>query len=539
MKKLVIIGILVFSSLLVVGDLLHPGFPLTHDGQDHIARIANFYANISQGILFPRWGANLNWGYGHPILEFLYPLPSYVASLFHSVGFSLVDATKIVFGLGMVLSGVGMFLWIADMWGLEAGLVGGVLYMYAPYRLVDLYVRGDIGENLAFAFIPLVMWCMYRFFKTFKPRYSIGIAVSLALLILSHNAISLMVTPLIMLYGMYLTYLSKKRKTFFILFLLSFCEGFLLAAFFWVPALLEGKFTLRNIVTKGAYLTSFVDLQRLIMSPWSYGGSGQLTVQVGPIQWVGLLLSFFIGVGLYKKTKANAVFIFGLLLFTLCALFLMLPVSNVLWERVMLLQNFQFAWRFLAIPVVTGAVLTALVVSYTPPKIRLGISLLVVFIVVFLSKDEIHALSYVKKPESFFTGVYNSTTDTGESAPIWSVRFMEKRPVAHMQVVDGKAQIQEKKRTTIEHEYIVEADGQTRFVENTLYFPGWKVLVDGKPVGIQFQDPKYRGLMTFIIPSGQHAVRIIYSESKLRLLGDALSIFGLLLLIAFCFGYKK
>lgn len=540
MKKFIFFGIFILALLFVIVDLFHPGFPLTHDGQDHIARIANFYANLQQGVLIPRWAANLNWGYGHPILEFLYPFPSYLASLFHGVGFSLIDATKIVFGLGMVLSGIAMFLWIGDMWGIEAGLVGGVLYMYAPYRLVDLYVRGDIGENLAFAFIPLVMWCMYRLFKTLKLRYSIGMAVSLALLILSHNAISLMVAPLILFYGIYLTYISKKRKTFLLLFFLSFCEGFLLAAFFWVPALLEGKFTLRNIVTKGAYLTSFVNLQRLVMSPWSYGGSEQLSVQVGVIQWAGLILSLFVGSSLYKtKEKARSLFIFGLLLYTLCALFLMLPMSNFLWERIMLLQNFQFPWRFLAIPVITSSILVSLLVYYLPQKVRWGVSILVVLVVLAISKDWIHAKAYVQKPESFFTGIYNSTTDTGESAPIWSVRFMEKRPPLHMQVVSGKGQVEEVKRTTVEHDYLIQADTEARFVENTLYFPGWKVLVDGKPVDVQFQDPKYRGLMTFSVVEGKHTIKIVYSESKLRLLGDFLSLLGLVLLIAYGFGYNK
>jgi len=78
-----LLGLVLIVPLLT---LLQPGFPLTHDGKDHLARIANFSQSLAQGNLVPRWGGNLNWGYGHPVLMFLYPLSSYLASLIHLIG---------------------------------------------------------------------------------------------------------------------------------------------------------------------------------------------------------------------------------------------------------------------------------------------------------------------------------------------------------------------------------------------------------------------------------------------------------------------
>ena len=94
--------ILIILSIIPIIDLLQPGLPLTHDGKDHVARIANFYQNLDEGVIIPRWGGNLNWGYGHPVLMFLYPLPSYFASFFHFLGNSLVDSVKIVFAECMI-----------------------------------------------------------------------------------------------------------------------------------------------------------------------------------------------------------------------------------------------------------------------------------------------------------------------------------------------------------------------------------------------------------------------------------------------------
>ena len=85
-NKNVFILLIIILSIIPVFSLLNPGLPITHDGQDHVARIANFYQNLTEGNIIPRWAGNLNWGYGHPILEFLYPLPSYFASVFSLFG---------------------------------------------------------------------------------------------------------------------------------------------------------------------------------------------------------------------------------------------------------------------------------------------------------------------------------------------------------------------------------------------------------------------------------------------------------------------
>ena len=138
------IFLLVIISFIPLADLLRPGLPLGHDTQDHVARIANFYQNIQEGNIVPRWAGNLNWGYGHPIIMFLYPFPSYLGSFFHFLNFSLVDSVKIVFMLGFLLSGFSMFLWIKNVFGAKEGFVAGLLYTLAPYRFVDLY------DNLAY-----------------------------------------------------------------------------------------------------------------------------------------------------------------------------------------------------------------------------------------------------------------------------------------------------------------------------------------------------------------------------------------------------
>ena len=142
-----------------------------------------------------------------------------------------------------------------------------------------------------------------------------------------------------------------------------------------------------------------------------------------------------------------------------------------------------------------------------------------------------HARAYSIKPESYYTGVYDGTTDTGESSPIWSVRFMEKRPKAALEAIEGLVTITELSRSTTRHTYRVIASQQAKLVENTLYFPGWEVAVDGKQVPVEFQNPQWRGLMTFEVPAGERQVEVRFRETKLRKAANVLSIIGLFIFV--------
>lgn len=532
MNKKIVALILFLLCGITILDLFHPGLPITHDGQDHIARIANFYKNLQEGVIIPRWAANLNWGYGHPIIEFLYPLPSYIASVFHSLGFPFIDSTKIVFAIGMVFSGVGMCLWLSEFLPLSGAFTGGMLYVFAPYRFVEVYVRGDIGENLAFVFMPFVLWSIYNLYKTQKGMYVVTGSLSLAFLILSHNAISLMYLPFILFYCIYLILKTVDKKSLILNSCFLILLGLGLSAFFWIPGLLEGKFTLRNIVTAGEYKTRFVTFQSLLYGPWSYGITGQFTTQLGIVHWIMLLLSFPVTASLWKRKDKNYSLLVGLLIYTAIAIVLMLPLSNLVWQKVPLLQNFQFPWRFLAVTVFATAVLGAFVISKTPKHFQMMSVVIFSIAILFFTKDYWHAKGYLYKPDGFFSGIYDATTDTGESAPIWSVRFMEHRYKTPLEVIGGYVKDNKQlTRTATKHVYTVTVMQKAQFLENTLYFPGWQVLIDNKKTAVEYQDGHHRGLMTFFVDKGKHTIEVVYRETKLRIIADTISIISFLVIV--------
>lgn len=531
-KVLLLLVPLLLLSMIPVFDLLNPGLPITHDGQDHVARIANFYQNLKEGVIIPRWAANLNWGYGHPILMFLYPFSSYATSLIHVLGFSFVDSFKIFFGLSYIASGFAMYLWIQSFFEKKTGLIAALLYLFAPYRMIDIYVRGAIGEHAAFIFPPLILYSLLKLSSFPKFSYIALGATSLAGLILAHNAISLMFLPVIGVYALYLLFPLKEKKAFLKSVVLVFAFGFSLSAFFWIPAFFEGKYTLRDIVTKNDYVTNFVSVQSFLYGNWSYGGSGMLSTQVGITQWMLILLSIPALINARKKKERIWIFTTVLFIIFFITLWLMTDYSSLVWRYVPLLQKFQFPWRFLSLSVFIASFSGAFVFYKASQKAKNAFLIITLLLLLFLNKDYWHAQGYQKKPETFYSSVYNGTTDTGESAPIWSVRFMLARPKKEAEVIEGNAAIKKISRKTTSHVYEIVADRETRILENTLFFPGWQVFIDGKEnKNIQFQDPAYRGLITFFVPKGNHTVDIRFTETKLRILADLISGAGILILV--------
>lgn len=532
---------LIFFSLLLISCLpllafLHPGLPLTHDGQDHAAITANFYQSLSEGNIVPRWAGNLNWGYGYPILMFLYPLPSYIASFFHFIGFSFIDSLKLIFVLSFLTSGLTMWLWIRSFLGEEAGIFAAMLYMFAPYRFVDLYVRGALGECVAFIFPPLILYFLFKLSKNSKNISSLILgSFALAFFILSHNAMILIFIPFVLVYMIFLIFSTKHKKELIMSYVFLLFLGFGISAFFWLPAYFEGKYTHRDILTAGRYAESFSPFFRFISSPWSFEGTGKLSVEVGKLQWIIVLLSIPITFLLFiRKKKYLGIFMALSLVTFWFSLFIMMSYSAFIWEKITILQKFQFPWRFLSLAIFAVTICGAFIIAALPKKIKFTAVMLGIFLLIVFNKNYWLAKGYINRSDMFFSGIYLGTTDTGESSPRWGISFMGNLPKEHLSVIGGKTSVKELERSSTKHVYKITALAESQFRENTLYFPGWNIKVDDKIVPIEFQARNNIGVMTFFVPSGKHTVIVQFTDTKLRLLANIISslvIIGLILFL--------
>jgi small-conductance mechanosensitive channel len=214
--------------------------------------------------------------------------------------------------------------------------------------------------------------------------------------------------------------------------------------------------------------------------------------------------------------------------------------STLLWETLPILYKFQFPWRFLTVVVFATAVFGGLVLAQIPQKKQLLFLCVLVTVAILFTSQYWQAKSFVTKGDAYFSGIVRTTTnDTGESSPIWSTRSMEIPRVKPMEVIEGNAIVTQTWRSSTNHVYTVSAKKATRLVENTLYFPGWEIQVDNTVVPLQFQDPKYRGLMTFSVTPGVHTVVVQFSETKLRSLANTITMISCVALFVGYFLVRK
>ncbi len=115
MKKLVssyffIIFYIVLISIPLLIPYFHSGYFPTHDGEWAVVRLSDMFRELKDMQIPARFSGNLNSGYGYPLFNFAYPFPYYFGILFHILGFSFVNTTKILFALTIPFSALLCFL---------------------------------------------------------------------------------------------------------------------------------------------------------------------------------------------------------------------------------------------------------------------------------------------------------------------------------------------------------------------------------------------------------------------------------------------
>ena len=258
-----------------------------------------------------------------------------------------------------------MYLWLKKMLNKISAFVGSIFYLFAPYHFIDLHFRADIGEVLAFVFIPLALFAASNLIKTNKSRWFFLEAIAICFLLLSHPATSLIGIPTILFLSLFLIKNLHKKIKKTIVQILAIISGILLAAFYWIPLFFNLAFTLQNNYSNNLV---FVTLQQLLYSPWRMGllfqgPYGELSPLVGYAQLfiLVLLIIFLLRKKIAKKHFSLVIPSVFVVVFTL---FMMLAIAKPLWFVIPFIKNFQFTYRLLGITIFATAVIAAIVSEY-------------------------------------------------------------------------------------------------------------------------------------------------------------------------------
>lgn len=533
----IVLSCLPLASVFGTSELLH-----THDGLVHLPRMASYFKALKDGQFPVRFAGDLNYGYGVPLFVFIYQLPYFFSSIFLFLGSSLVNAFKIVLSLSYIFSGIFMLAWANEFFkDKKKAALAAIFYQFAPFRLVELLTRGSFGEVYTYTFLPLALLGLVRLFKKMNFGNFLLTATATAFLILSHNSVSLLFFGVAVVFVIFFAKHGKQNQAFYsikslVFSLLALTVGLVLSAFYWLPALLEHKYTYGNLFMEKVYLDHFPPLIKFFIPNLTNSDFFQIegiSVQLGIFHVAAIFISSY--VLFIKKTLDSLnkrIFIFAFLLLTFSFFFLQ-PVSIPIWEKVSFLRQFQFPWRFLSVSVFAASLLS---VSFFEFKWfnKSGIYWLVLFSVVFSTIFYWRpALGYDRVDEDYYWNYPLNTTYYGETDVIWSAGPAGSYPVNPVEVIEGEARVYNFVKKSNLHIFTVEASTNSKLVDHTQYFPGWRVFVDNEKTPIEFQDINWRGQITFPVSQGVHNVRVVFGESKTRMTADLISL-GSLTALALC-----
>lgn len=352
---------LVAAFVLLPTFLLGPGY--SHSVTYNFVWTSQFGTEMANGNLYPRWLPGSFEGLGSPAFYFYPPMAFWIAGAFDAGGLSTLAAINMAAFLTLLLSGIAMYHWLSARG--TCPLAGAILYMAAPYHLMDFYVRGALAEFTAFIWYPLIALAITRL----PERRGV------ILLTLAYGGLVLTHLPMAMLTGFFLIAplgvhkILADRRAFWPL-AASGALAIGLAAFYLVPAL-----TMQDHISS-----------QLLWGPWYRPSSWGLLASDRLLQALAIP-ALAAGLALLALS-ARSVWTFISLLAALAALGLI----PFIWDIPPFAQV-QFPWRLLGL--IEFAAITAML-SCRPKPILLGLGLaLVVFSYVRWTSQ---AAEYLTKP---------------------------------------------------------------------------------------------------------------------------------------------
>ncbi len=534
-KTLFCVIFAVFISIPIILPYFHKGFFPTHDGQWAVVRAGDMFRQLKDLQIPPRYSGNLNFGYGYPLFNFAYPFPYYLATLLHIFHIGFVSSVKILFALSVPLSAISMFLLAKELWkNTASAVISSILYVYLPYRLVDLYARGSLGESISFVLFPLLFYVSLKMTRSQNPLFftSLG-AILLGILITTHNIMAILFLPVLIVF-IFIIYTCARKS--FLPYVLSLFLGLGASAFFWLPALLEKQYIILSKIPIADRNLYFVKPLQLIIPRFGYGlptSADGFSYQIG----IPHLLFFFVVLALliihYKKRKKTNqelfIFAFALSAVTCVMTLLLFSPTNIIWKNMPLLSEINYPWTLLAVIGFLISLLSGFLA--TLGKKFVYISFFIAGLAIVLVFPYAKPQYYVNNPDTYYLTNDATTTSSSEYMPAWVGTNPTSRNNQKVVITDGSATLENIRYNSKNVSFSGNFQSNASARINTIYYPGWKVFVDGKEAAVSYLDSN--GLMDFPISSGSHQVVARLSETPLRLFSDFVSLATVVLLLFF------
>ena len=349
-----LVFIIVFSSLPLFTDQIYMG----HDSDFHFRRIEGICQGLRSGQFPVRIQPNWLHGYGYAVSIMYGEALLYFPAVLRLLGFSLQTVYRVfAFGINIATVVVAYYCFktmFRDKW---IALTATILYTLSPYRMVDVYVRGAVGEFLAMLFFPLVILGFWSLLCEDKKKKKIWpFIVGFTGLLQSHMISSEMVAAFSALFCLIFIKQILKRENL-VLLIKSAVSVVALNLWFLLPFL---EYLFKDLLNINVGALNGWMIQNTgatfgdIMAPLVNPATKRVPMGIGLGLQVALIILCIVLV-IYKENKRKRKIGVVLLGFSVLALWM----STCYWPYDWLVQRgfvfmgtVQFPWRFLAIAAV-------------------------------------------------------------------------------------------------------------------------------------------------------------------------------------------
>lgn len=339
-----------------------------HDLEYHLLRIESLKEGILIGKPFLKVNTLFFGGAGYASSMFYSDLFMYIPALLRVCGLSIKASYHTFLVIIFVLCYAGCFYCTFKMTGSKyVATIAAVLLTLCPYHLDDMLVRAACGENMAFIFIPFVIYGIYNvlFENMSKP---LVFCIGFAGLILSHPAT--LVLNCIFCAFVFIIFIKQFIHNPILILKVAVATVFTVAitAFFWLPMLeqmMSATFHVSNSYSD--MLDAAIDFYTLFSNDLLGAG-------------VILLVLAIPRVFLSKKEDKILQYVDVMLL--AAALFAIGTTNIMPWRQLERIFNFmQFPWRMLIMTSSLLAMADAIIIVLFARKIMGAKDELAIFVV--------------------------------------------------------------------------------------------------------------------------------------------------------------
>lgn len=285
------IAIIFIVSIFVCLPLLNKNCNIyIDDGIQHLCRLIGTEQTLVSKQFLPMIMSNFCNNFGYSWNIFYSPLTAYIPLIFRIFSFSFETCLKLFMFVVTVATGIAMYKFVIKITkNKNIAILASVLYIIAPYRITDMYVRMALAELTSFIFIPMVFSGMYSIINENKKSSLLIIGASG--LILTHTVVCMYTAILCFVY--LIVFIRKLNKKSILNLLVSLLMIVLITSFYWVGLAQHYFSTSYEVFVPGRMeRVDVLNFYKTSLSQLVYTDQEQnMIYEIGIVTFIGLLLT--------------------------------------------------------------------------------------------------------------------------------------------------------------------------------------------------------------------------------------------------------